>query len=83
MMHYPIETYPLPISLGMTTSGGGSAISGCGLATPRLLIGSADSGFEGGPADLERFGFTMRRIIMPMTRRNSRKRILRLVYLRW
>ena len=63
--------------LGCTISGLDAAISGWSLASPIVPIGSADGG---GGGDFVRLGLTRRRISMPMTRRNNKKRIFRLVY---
>jgi len=68
------------LSFGRTISGSESAISGSGVATPSLPLGSLKGGGNGA---FVRFGFKIRIIIMPTTRRASRKRTLRLVYFRW
>ena len=70
------------IPLGFTTSGPEAAISASGFAAPNPPMGSPPSEDEGGAGALDRFGLTSKRMNMPMTRRKSRKRIFRFVYLR-
>lgn len=72
---------PPPSPFGFTTSGPGST-SGRGSVVPILVVifSLVSGGFAGG---FDRFGFTIRRMIMPATSKRRRKMIFLLVYLRW
>jgi len=82
-MDNPVALQSPLMPFGETTSGGDPASSVSGLAVPRFPMGSPEDGGGDSVGALDRFGFTISSMNMPTTRRKRRKRILRLVYLRW